>query len=93
MIRWGTEIGRVDILHEVLILSQYQASPRDGHIEQLLHIWAFLDKNPKLTLYFDHSRPLLDYGSFKTKRRELENNIEMRKLNYLIECLNRGDEV
>ena len=68
MIRWGIEIGRVYILHEVLILSTYQASPRDGYMEQLLHIWAFLDNNPKLTLYFDPSRPLLDYGDFKTKR-------------------------
>jgi hypothetical protein len=31
MLRWATEIGQVDILHEVSILSQYQASPREGH--------------------------------------------------------------
>ena len=68
MLRWGTEIGRVDVLHEVSILSQYQASPREGHMEQLLRIWAFLDKNPKLTLYFDPSLPSLDYGNFTTKR-------------------------
>ena len=28
MARWGTEIGRVDVLHEISLLSQYQASPR-----------------------------------------------------------------
>ena len=33
MLRWATEIGRVDILHEISILSQYQASPREGHME------------------------------------------------------------
>ena len=38
MLRWATEIGRVDILHEISILSQYQASPREGHIEQLINI-------------------------------------------------------
>ena len=27
IIRWATEIGRVDVLHEVSILSQYQAIP------------------------------------------------------------------
>ena len=70
MLRWGTEIGRVDILHEVSLLSQYLASPRDGRIKQLLHIWVFLEKNPKLTLYFDSSRPLFDYGKFKTKRED-----------------------
>lgn len=27
MLRWATELGRVDILQEISILSQYQASP------------------------------------------------------------------
>ena len=61
------------------ILSQYQASPWDGHMERLINIWAFLDKNSKLTLYFEPSRPLLDYGIFKTKRenfREQYRDIE-----------------
>jgi hypothetical protein len=44
ILRWATEIGRVDILHEVSLLSQYQAAPRQGHMEQALHIFAFLDK-------------------------------------------------
>ena len=30
VLRWATELGRVDILFEVSILSQYQASPREG---------------------------------------------------------------
>ena len=42
MLRWATELGRVDVLHEVSLLSQYQASLRQGHIEQFLHIFAFL---------------------------------------------------
>ena len=41
VLRWATEIGRVDILLEVSLLSQYQASPREGHLEQLLHIFAY----------------------------------------------------
>ena len=50
---WAIKIGRVDILHEVLVLSSYQAAPRDGHLQKMLHIFAFQKKNPKLTLYFD----------------------------------------
>ena len=38
VLRWATEIGRVDILLEVSLLSQYQAIPREGHLEQLLHM-------------------------------------------------------
>ena len=28
ILHWATEIGRVDILHEVSILSEYQVNPR-----------------------------------------------------------------
>lgn len=74
ILRWASEIGRVDILHEVSILSQYQACPRDGHMEQALHIFAFLDKKPKLTLYFDPSLPNIDYSKFTTKREEFKEH-------------------
>ena len=64
VLRWAIELGRVDILHETSILSQYQAAPRKGHLEQLLHIFAFLKKKPKLTLYFDPSDPIIDENIF-----------------------------
>ena len=41
ILRWATELGRVDILLEVSLLSQYQASPCEGHMEQALHIFAY----------------------------------------------------
>ncbi|MEM7003142.1 MAG: Ty1/Copia family ribonuclease HI, partial [Pseudomonadota bacterium] len=68
VLRWATEIGRVDILHEVSILSQYQALPREGHLEEVLRIFAYLKSKPKLTLYFDPTLPVIDYGLFTTKR-------------------------
>ena len=42
IIRWATEIGRVDVLHEISILSQYQAIPREGHMKQLLRIFSYM---------------------------------------------------
>ena len=66
ILRWGTEIGRVDILLETSLLSQYQAAPREGHMEEILHIFAYLKKKPKITLYFDPTIPNLDYSIFKT---------------------------
>ena len=65
ILRWAIELGRVDICHEVSILSQFQASPRQGHLEQLYHIFGFLKKNPKLTLYFDPNEPKLDESVFE----------------------------
>jgi hypothetical protein len=70
MLRWATELGRVDILFEVSILSQYQASPREGHLGQVMHIFAFLMKKPKLSIYLDLSLPNIDYGDFRTKRED-----------------------
>ena len=72
MLRWATELGQVYVLHEVSLLSQYQASPRQGHIEQVLHIFAFLDKHPQLTLYMDPSLPNLDYQIFTTGATEFK---------------------
>ena len=57
ILRWATKLGRVDILHEVSILSQYQTSPRDGHMEQVMQIFTFLRRYPKLTLYMDWNDP------------------------------------
>ena len=36
---WAMELSRVDIFQETSFMSQYQASPRDGHLEQVLHIF------------------------------------------------------
>ena len=66
ILRWATELGRADILHEVSILSQYQAMPREGHLKELLHIFGYLKRRPKLSIYMDPSLPNIDYIDFKT---------------------------
>ena len=72
ILRWATEIGRVDILHEVSIMSAYQASPRAGHLKQLLHIFAFIKHKPKLTLYFDPNLPIIDCSVFQTNHEDFK---------------------
>ena len=64
VLRWVTEIGRVDILTEISMLPAHQASPRLGHMEQILHIVAFLKNKPKLTLYFDQAEPQINPDIF-----------------------------
>ena len=51
IVRWATEIGRVDVVHEVSILSQYQALPRQGHMEQLLRVFAYWKHRDRLSIY------------------------------------------
>mgnify|MGYP003326537431 FL=1 len=64
ILRWATELGRVDILTEVSMLSSYQANPRQGHMEQLLHIFSYIKRKPKMSLYFNHEYPRIDESSF-----------------------------
>ena len=70
MLRWAVEIGRVDVLTEVSMLSSYQASPREGHLEQVIHIFAYLKKKPKLTLYFNPELPRVDPSMFSGDKSE-----------------------
>ena len=70
ILRWDTEIGIVDVLLETSLPSQYQASPREGHMVQALHIFAYFKKKPKLTLYYDPGLPRTDYGNFRTNQKD-----------------------
>ena len=72
ILRWATELGRTYILHEVSILSQYQAAPKEGHIEEILHIFAFLYGKPRLTLYMDPAFPRLNYSVHKNDPSEFK---------------------
>ena len=65
ILRWAVEIGRVDILTELSLLSAYQASPREGHLERLIDIFAFIKRKPKVTLYFDPIPARLDEKMFQ----------------------------
>ena len=42
IMRWLCELGRVDILLECSLLSQFMVQPRMGHIEQALHVIGYL---------------------------------------------------
>ena len=42
ILRWSMELRRIDIQLEVALMSQYQMSPREGHLEALYLIFNFL---------------------------------------------------
>ena len=70
IIRWATKIGRVDVLYEVSVLSQYQAEPREGHLTNLLRIFSYWKASPKILLYFDPRLPRHDYTTFTTQHED-----------------------
>jgi hypothetical protein len=57
ILRWAIELGRFDILTEVSILSQYQADPREGHLEALYWIVNYLHRYPVRRLIMNHTTP------------------------------------
>jgi hypothetical protein len=40
IMRWCVELGRIDIITEVSMLSIYLCLPREGHLEAILHVFA-----------------------------------------------------
>eukprot|EP00980_Cylindrotheca_fusiformis_P000893 scaffold235_cov88-Cylindrotheca_fusiformis.AAC.1 len=44
ILRWIVELGRVDICLECSLMSSHLALPREGHLHQVLHIFAHLKK-------------------------------------------------
>jgi hypothetical protein len=59
------EIGRVDILHEALIMSQYLAMPQEGHLNKVYGIFSFLAKHENSRLVFDNKDPKFADCTFK----------------------------
>ena len=67
ILRWAVELGRVDIHVEVAIMSQYQASPRQGHLEALYLIFHYLSKNPVKRLVMDPCLPHVNERAFNVQ--------------------------
>jgi hypothetical protein len=64
ILRWMVELGRLDIYLEVSLLSHYLASPRQGHLEAIYHVFAYIKKSNKSSLVLDPKSILLDVRSF-----------------------------
>jgi hypothetical protein len=47
VLRWTVELGRIDILMEVSMLWSHLALPREGHLQQVYHTFAFIKNKPK----------------------------------------------
>ena len=48
VLRWAVEIGRVDILLEVYMMSAHLALHRQGHLKQVIHILGYIKSHKKL---------------------------------------------
>ena len=64
VLRWVVDLGRVEINAEALLLSWYIAMPRGGHLEDLLHNFAYLNNHMNSEIVFDASIPDFDMNYF-----------------------------
>ncbi len=65
ILQWAIDSGRIDILMEVAMLSQYQASPREGHLEAIYWLVNYLLQFPMQRLVLNHMRPEIDKSVFQ----------------------------
>ena len=67
VLRWIVELGRVDICLEVSMMSSHLALPREGHLEEVLRIFAHLKKYHNAELVYDPTEPVIDQSIFDAK--------------------------
>jgi hypothetical protein len=65
ILRWAVELGRIDIMIDVSMLSRYSMQPRMGHLDQVFHIFGYVKRNKRATLVFDEQRVDWNEASFQ----------------------------
>jgi hypothetical protein len=65
ILRWMVELGRVDICLETSMMSSHLALPREGHLAQVYHMFAYLKKYHNSEMVFDPSDPAIDESEFE----------------------------
>jgi len=53
ILRWAVELGREDIYIDVCLLSSYMCQLRIGHLEQVMHIFAYLKHHKNSNMVFN----------------------------------------
>jgi hypothetical protein len=66
IVHWAIELGCIDIFHKVSLLSQYQVSPRVGHLEVMYHVFAYLRNHLDMgQIAYDSLAPMLNDLTFQ----------------------------
>jgi hypothetical protein len=64
VLRWIVELGRIDLIVPVSLLSRFMVSPREGHLQQCYHIFAYLKQFNRSRLVFDDGDPTFEDAYF-----------------------------
>ena len=64
VLHWVAELGRVDVVAEASKLASHMALPREGHLETLFYVFAYLKNKHNSRLVFDPTCPDVDTSVF-----------------------------
>ena len=64
ILRWIVELGRIDITGEVSKMSSHVCLPREGHLDKLFYMFAYLKHKHNGSLVFDPTYPNINYEDF-----------------------------
>jgi hypothetical protein len=77
ILRWCVELGRIDIIAEVSMLSTYLCLPRECHLEAVFHMFAYLGIHHNAIVVFDPTYPSVDMGTFiKTNWKSMYGDVK-----------------
>ena len=65
VLQWTCELGRLDILHPMSLMLRCLAQAREGHLNQMLRIFACFKCHGKSKLVMDPCRPRFDESRFQ----------------------------
>ena len=65
ILHWIVELGRVDIITEMLTLASHMALPWEGHLNAVFHVHVYLKNKHNSCLVLDPSYPDIDMQDFQ----------------------------
>jgi hypothetical protein len=88
ILRWIVELGRIDIMVNVLLLSSYSMAPWQGHLDQVFHIFGYLKRNKRATIVFDESHVEWDESPLKSRNGVISTVIQEKTFH--LTCQSQG---
>jgi hypothetical protein len=77
ILRWCVELGRIDIINDVSMLSTYLFLPHEGHLDAMFHVFDYLALHNNSRVVFEPTYPSVDMGAFiKTGWKSMYGNIK-----------------
>ena len=65
IVRWMIELGRIDMITDVSILYSFLSIPRQGRLEAVFQIFAYLDNKHNARIVFDPTYPEVAHVNFR----------------------------